>query len=833
MPDELKPLQLAKDLTNESYVKAAEGLGIKASRHYKLLMHRARVQAERIDKLVPNKDRQIDLVVIAEKGSKNPWSGKTRQEILAGGLSAGEQKALNLYRGYQEMARQTVNKYLRGADIAEYINFLEDYFIHAFEKPVTSKFRSNIARWAKRSPQAKQRVLPDLATAVEIGLLPKAKTLSEGLKLWAGINYRVATNLAFLKTLPKINNDSGISILQKPQDFPQWPTVDFWPIRQTYAQPLGQRGVLLFQGRVAVDPRVKPFIDALFGRKVFSSPVRAIEGFNAVAKAMELTLFSFFHHQAEFFSAVGALGPKVTGLYGRQAQAFGAKPKLWGMLPARIGVLKAGRQLEQTPEFMEDYLAHGGQIGAITTEGINLIERALKNAAGTLEALIQDRPTSPLTGVYAAAYVPARTAQAAYSWHQKLLWDNVQRAKLAAYYNIVADGAKFSNLPIKEVKETAVKYINDNFGGQEWLNSAFRNPKTRQFFTQLMMSLDWTWSQIKTARWPVMYGGKTAEEQARRAFMRKLGRHHWFWYIAAISGFTVAGNYAFNGKGPWENEKGHALDIDWTNVWRKLPWNRDWAERGDYSRRYIGLGKAGRELTRWVTEPLKAFGYKLSPAARSMFEQTTGHNVGSDWPEPWAREDLEFYEEAYARFKHMMNNFKPFSLSGNNAFLAFPSRKGMTEWKAIRAYEDLYDADAKVAIGGPMGRINQLHRALVTNRTKLMGQIANACQANRVDAEKVRKAALSGVRSKHYRQFWNAAKRQDVDACTRYAKALLTLGVVPKGFKQSLEYRKERIPEPARRLGIEAFKDTHRRNPELARKARVDLHGLRQAVGGK
>jgi len=363
----------------------------------------------------------------------------------------------------------------------------------------------------------------------------------------------------------------------------------------------------------------------------------------------------------------------------------------------------------------------------------------------------------------------------------------------------------------------AAKFINDNYGGQEWLNDKmFRNPKVRQFFTQLLMSLDWTWSQIKTLRWPFMRGGKTAQEQARRAFMRKIGLHHWFWYLSAIAGFSIAGNYAFSGKGPWENEKGHKLNIDWTNVWRSLPWNRDWKDRGDYSRRYIGLGKAGRELVRWFIHPLRAFGQKLSPLARTFFEQGTGYNLGSEWAEPWAREDLDLYEELTARFKHVMEAFKPFSLSGNNAFLAFPSSKGMTEWKAIRAYEDIYDTDAKIIMGGVKGQVNDLHRAIAADRERLMRQIAEACKDNSVDAEKVRKAALSGIRSKYYGRFWKATKRQDVAACDRIARALLALGVVPKGFKQSLEYRRDSLPEPAGKLGIERFKEAHRRQPELA-----------------
>ena len=133
---------------------------------------------------MPDEDRQTDLTVLAEKGQRNPWTGKTIEEILEGGLTANEEKALKLYRGYQELARQTVNKYLKGVGDSEYINFLNDYFIHAYKTPMTEKYKSAITKWAKRSPQARRRILPDLNTAVEIGLEPRAKTLSEGLRLW-------------------------------------------------------------------------------------------------------------------------------------------------------------------------------------------------------------------------------------------------------------------------------------------------------------------------------------------------------------------------------------------------------------------------------------------------------------------------------------------------------------------------------------------------------------------------------------------------------------------------------------------------------------------------
>ena len=49
LPKEFTPLQLAIDMTDKDYVKAAEELGITAVRHYKLLIQRAQREPDRID----------------------------------------------------------------------------------------------------------------------------------------------------------------------------------------------------------------------------------------------------------------------------------------------------------------------------------------------------------------------------------------------------------------------------------------------------------------------------------------------------------------------------------------------------------------------------------------------------------------------------------------------------------------------------------------------------------------------------------------------------------------------------------------------------------------
>lgn len=132
----------------------------------------------------------------------------------------------------------------------------------------------------------------------------------------------------------------------------------------------------------------------------------------------------------------------------------------------------------------------------------------------------------------------------------------------------------------------------------------------------------------------------------------------------------------------------------------------------------------------------------------------------------------------------------------------------MTRWKSIRAYEDIYKAQAKIAMGGLGAKFTKADRLLTKNDDKLFAEIQDACEQNRVDFKKTKRAALSNVRSKYYGLFWRAAKQQDVENCNRYAKALLRLRVVPQGFKQSLRLRLDELPKEAKDTGIKVFRET-------------------------
>jgi len=810
------------------YDLAVKRLGVQRQRDYKAQLYRAYRDAERIDDLALKAAKgdkkladevQTDWVAMLEHAEKNHLTGKSIAEIQRDMTPEGR-KAVTLARGYFEAMRQAVDKYMRGADAAEWIGFIQDYFIHSYKTPLTERYRTAVSRWAKRTGQTQKRILPTLGEAAQMGLISRAQTLADGIRLWAGINFRVETNVALLQVLPKILNEAGESIVQKVKDKPDWPRLDHPAIRRVYGRRIGNRGVLLWQGQVAVDPEVYGSLDAIFASPLTHRAVRAFSAINGLMKAMELTLFSLFHFQDLLDSGAAALGPRrlVLGLWGKEAERFGAKAKLGGLIPAHVGLFEAGRQLRQVPEFMGDMVLHGYQPGTIGTEGINQLQRIFNAAVEYVERLGGDPGKAKmatglagLTPLHKTALAPARWltkgVQKGYAWTQNLLWNTLkERLACMTYLDLVTrETPKLPpNVTPAQLKEAITQYLADQYGGQEFENTIFRHPKFRQIMSQGLMSLDWTYSQLKVVSGIFRYAG-----DSKSPYIRALSKKFRFWQLIRYGMWlfmvSQAANQLFSRKFTWENEPGHRWDVDITDLWRSLPWNRDWKERGDMSRRYVRFGKAAREIMGWIKYPLREFGYKLSPLASLIFEQATGVGVGSDFPEPFSAHDLMEYESIIERAKGVGEKFVPFSFRGNQAFLALPLVKGMTVGKAIRAYEEIYKADAKAAMGVTLSKVLFAISNMGQSRASIMRDIQEACTANKVDTEKASRLANTAVRSRYYRLFWQAARKGDVERCNLYAKALEALGVTEKGLLQSARTRAESV-QTMRAVGVEADK---------------------------
>ncbi|KKM58275.1 hypothetical protein LCGC14_1549670, partial [marine sediment metagenome] len=150
----------------KNYADSVRQLGLMRDRQRAAFESGAHQTAEKWRKTIP-KEKLEDLRVLAEKGQRNLRTGKTRVQIQAD-LTAQDKAVLSQYREKQEQARLAVNEYLQGSGIDEYIKFLKDYFPHFYER-LDRIASDNIAKWAKSSPSAKQRKLPTLEDAVDLG----------------------------------------------------------------------------------------------------------------------------------------------------------------------------------------------------------------------------------------------------------------------------------------------------------------------------------------------------------------------------------------------------------------------------------------------------------------------------------------------------------------------------------------------------------------------------------------------------------------------------------------------------------------------------------------
>ncbi len=826
----------------------AKRLALMNERALRSFEKRSKNQADEIDRLVPDKKRQRELITIVENAPKDWVTGKTYEQIEQE-LTPNELKAIKKYKSYAEYARQQVNQYIdkinqrRGkkARKMSQIDFLENYFAHFYEtsgKDAEAQARKFVeGQWKKTTPHVKQRKYPTLHDAMEAGLRPRITTLSGGLQEWARVNFKVAANNMVLDELPQMG------LVEKPSKRPDWPTRDYKELRRKYAQTIkdsqGKKVTLLQEGQVAVHPEAAPWIDAMFSKGInieglpggIRGTLKTLSALNNVARNVALTTFSFFHHQAEFFSAVGALGTRATpfvgGFYGEMAKELGGE-RMLGIGPYHISILDAGKQIERDSEMVNDFLRHGGQIGRISNEGINAIQRGLEMT----EVKIKDLSEKGILGKGVLAGYPAvRSYRAIYEFMQDTLWDNVTRAKLITYNKIVNDGLKKARgMSTDQIKEVAAEYVNNNFGGQEWKNQMFFKRKwAEQIGRHTFLSLDWTLSQIKNATW--LRHAPTAmlinsglkrrgidPETAAKHLKGEIALKHWGRFAVGIGIVAASAQAAIKAAMKagdadeeeeyewffWQNEVGHQTHIDWTPVYRRLPWNNgmigeSWQERGDVKRKYISLGKAGREIMRWFNKPLEEFYYKLGPMATQVLDQILDRSLGGDYEFPWTDADSR-YESAFERGKHIVDMFMPISFSGGTAFLAFPRREGTSTYDVKTGFEAIFRSMAKDMEPNtlpPIPNIDwQLYNAVMNRGPRDLAQeLISAAEKNGVNWKLAQKQALSKVRSNYYDAFAKAAWEKDTRKMREAARILLYLGAEDEDMVRSLQNRaKWKVP---------------------------------------
>jgi len=354
----------------------------------------------------------------------------------------------------------------------------------------------------------------------------------------------------------------------------------------------------------------------------------------------------------------------------------------------------------------------------------------------------------------------------------KALWEQVHTGyKVYGYNKIVGEelaAAKgLTHKQIIQTKETVAKYINNALGGQDWESKFWLSPGGLQAGRRLLLSLDWTMSNMN------IFGSLFSKNE----LSRKMAKKYWRNMTMSILGVTQGMNYMATGHGTWNNEPGHKLDIDITPLKHELQKLYGSYDPNDKQRYYVRIAKQSREIISWFQSPEKIFGHKLSPLAGEIIKQVADHGAGGGFPAEWKRKDQEFWESIPERIKSVAMLFTPFSMRGNNFAFSLPMSKGMTPYKAIRAYQKALDAKEWSIVGKHVAKnkaIAEIHRAVI---------------ANGHDPKQLFTSARGAVRSKYYDKFFEALEEGDMKEVEEIAEILGELGATSKNIRQSAKRR--------------------------------------------
>jgi hypothetical protein len=780
---EPSPRSLIPDNIEGDYTDAVKALIKGVPRTFKLMKFEAGRNAERWRKRLS--EEELEDVGAAVEGIGNLRTGKSAADVQRG-LTQTQRDVLKEYRFQQERARQSLNKFMQDVRGDDYVKYLEDYLFH-FYAGGTKRIRPFASRWARKVPSALQRRLPTLQDAVEAGLTPISQNVAQLHQLWAEMNWRGAINQRFVHDLSKMMNADGQRVIQKPKDAPpDWPIVDHPAIRRVYAKLLPSGALELWHGGAAVDPDIYKYTRQVFEQPFRAGTVRAVELVNAFAKTAALS-FSLFHHWALTESAQGALARFWNPVRGIFMIERGLKSGIaLGFGRSITQPHREGLKLMENPDFVRDLTMHGVNIDPIPDLMVHRVNRALR------EWEVRSRK---VPGLRLLATAARRFKE---GWDH-VLWNRYYTGlKGVAYWDLVKEN--LARMPddvtpaqIRTMKEKIGELVNDMFGGQEWEGKFWLTPRGRQVAHWVFLAPDWTLSNINVA-------GKTFA-QAGDATTRRVLPRYWRNMIASFIALIAAANYAQNKRWPWENEPGHKLDIDVTDFMRRMPWISE-KERTGKRRWYIRPGKQFREVLRYVNSPIDILGAKTSPVVKTVFEQVTGHQPGqSGWPMPWAWEELSWYESLGPRVGSMLDKFKPFAFRGNNFAFTFPMSRGMSWYKAQKAYEDIIRAQVDPS----------LYQRLMPRRAAetLKAEIDAAAELNGLDPASLYKQANSKVRSTYYSQMWRAIEADNMEDAEKAATILLELGATGRTTESS-GTRRGFSPQDVGR-GLEAARAAARR----------------------
>lgn len=772
-------------------VVAAEDLVKGQIRRFQSEVQRARVKADTWREDVPDPADRNDVGAFVEGVSNLEIPGDTIDAVRSRMSPAKKQFAKEFTFAMEEQ-RGKINAYLKDAEQGEYLKFLEDYLPHFYANAKTPAGRAATARFIKDSPSSKQRKIPTLREAVDYGLTPITQDPATLFEISSRINWRVATNRDLLAKLKDMRSAGEPIVMPAGKAPPGWPISDNPLIQRVYARQAGEN-TLLWKGGAAIHPDAWRAVRQMLDTPTSSELGKAYDAINSLTRANAFA-FSLFHDLTLRSASLGAqmswFNP-ARGLF----RLFERDPNT-GELKIFQSTRKVGKELLKDEETVADAAQHGLVFSWTDSDSYQHAARDF------LEKAAVNWKDIPVLGK------ATKLAQGLQAWRQEGLWKNTHDAyKIAAYDDLTSKALQEAppGTDAKEVKERVASLLNDAFGGQEWQTKFWMSPQVRQKLARFWLAPDWTFSTLRSV--PFLsdaastvrgnlprIAGREPIPTAKEGLSGDMSRvKFWGAEITALAAATVATQYAIyhafgdKNKGDkewvWENEKGQDRRIDVTPIMRRMPWKKP----DDPTRYYVNLGKRPEEIMGWVIHPEMNLQSKLARPVVEVFRQITG--TEGDFKAEWKRDHESFLESIPERAKAAAGQLVPFTFSGNQFVLSLPMRKGMTKYKAQQAYESAYELVAQPS------KLRAIVREQTTNLDKLIDDIGDAAERNGVNAEIVRKRALSITRGKYYDKFFKAMEKEDEKAMEDAANALGRLGATQRGLQESMKRKYETEPQ--------------------------------------
>lgn len=392
------------------------------------------------------------------------------------------------------------------------------------------------------------------------------------------------------------------------------------------------------------------------------------------------------------------------------------------------------------------------------------------------------------------------------------LWHGIQPAmkvQVAEHLLAQAQGdTRYAHVPTEQLMSDISGYVNDAFGGQEWIQYVWANPMARDVMQSLIFAPDWTLSALNVAGVPEMLDSTLGTQLAKQTYssLAKDQKAEKYWpafgllilmgvpaavqaAIYAAAGDPDEGDHIF----PWDNEDGRKSYVDITPIWRSLNKRYGITNR---RRTYLRWGKQAYEVKGWAQHPVKTILSKSSMAIKTAMEQLLGKN-SAWWDMPWTKSgvfglfsvDGEFSK---SRMAAIGQKFLPMvvtsSLQGRPVTFFAPARLGQSKTEAVNKLIPIIYSFADKEVQGAIASKGSMKRTI----EREVSLILDAAEQNGYDRKQVFDEAIRAVRSRYYAEIYKELNRKQGPRDAELLELLRSLRRVagtPRALKSSLKQR--------------------------------------------